>query len=140
MSQEQGQDAQTYSSPKVVFERMIQAANRHDLEAMVACFAPNFRSEQPFHPERNFVGPAGVRKNWNFFFTTIPDIQIEILGEVEEEDTVWAELHYHGTQTDGKKHAIRGVTLMGIQADQLIWARLYIETLSGDWQERLLSD
>ncbi len=140
MSQEQGQDAQTYSSPKVVFERMIQAANRHDLEAMVAFFAPDYRSEQPFHPERNFVGPTGVRKNWSFFFTTIPDIQREILGEVEEGDTVWAELHYHGTQTDGKKHAIRGVTLMGIQADQLIWARLYIETLSGDWQERLLSD
>ena len=129
MSQEQVQDAQTYSSPKVVFESMIQAANRHDLEAMVACFAADYRSEQPFHPERNFVGQAGVRKNWSFFFTTIPDIQIGILGEVEEGDTVWAELHYHGTQTDGKKHAVRGVTLMGIQADQIIWARLYIETV-----------
>ncbi len=119
MSQEQVQDVQTHSSPKAVFERMIQATNRHDLEAMVACFAPDFRSEQPFHPERNFVGQAGVRKNWSFFFTTIPDIQIEILGEVVEGDTIWAELHYH---------------------DQFIWARLYIETLSGDWQERLLSD
>ena len=88
MSQEQVQDVQTHSSPKVVLERMIQAANRHDLDAMVAFLAPDFRSEQPFHPERNFVGPAGVRKNWSFFFTTIPDIQIEILGEVEEGDTV----------------------------------------------------
>ena len=129
MSQEQGQDAQTYSSPKAVFERMIQATNRHDLEALVAFFAPDYRSEQPFHPERNFVGPAGVRKNWSFFFTTIPDIQIEILGEVEEGDTVWAELHFHGTQTDGKKHSVRGVTLQGIQADQIIWARMYIETV-----------
>jgi ketosteroid isomerase-like protein len=140
MSQEQVQNVQAHSSPKAVFERAIQAANRHDLEAMVACYAPDYRSEQPFHPERNFVGSAGVRNNWSFFFTTIPDIQIEILGEVAEGDTVWAELHYHGTQTDGKKHAVRGVTLMGIQADQIIWARLYIETLSGDWQERLLSD
>jgi len=129
MSQEQGQDAQTHSSPKGVFERMIQAANRHDLEAMVACYAADYRSEQPCHPERNFVGPAGVRKNWRFFFTTIPDIQIKILGEVEEGDTVWAELHFHGTQTDGKKHAVRGVTLLGIQADQIIWARMYIETV-----------
>jgi ketosteroid isomerase-like protein len=129
MSQEQVQDVQTYSSPKLVFERMIQATNRHDLEAMVAFFAPDYRSEQPFHPERNFVGQEGVRKNWSFFFTTIPDIQIEILGEVEEGDTVWAELHYHGTQTDGKKHTVRGVTLMGMQTDQIIWARLYIETL-----------
>lgn len=126
MSQEQVQVAQTYSSPKVVFERMIQASNRHDLEAMVAFYAPDYRSEQPIHPERNFVGPAGVRNNWNSFFTTIPDIQVEVLGEVEEGDTVWAELLYHGTRTDGKKHAVRGVTLMGIQADQIIWARLYI--------------
>src|SRR5262249_49294442 len=109
MSQEQGQDAQTYSSPKGVFERMIQAANRHDLEMVVAFFAPAYRSEQPFHPERNFVGPAGVRNNWSFFFTTIPDIQIEILGDVAEGDTVWAELHYHGTRTDGAKHVMQGV-------------------------------
>jgi len=127
MSQEQGQDVQMHSSPKGVFERMIQAANRHDLEAMVAFFAPDYRSEQPFHPERNFVGPAGVRNNWSCFFTTIPDIQIEILGEVEEGDSVWAELYYHGTQTDGKKFNIRGVILQGIQADQISWARLYIE-------------
>ena len=127
MSQEQAQDVQTHSSPKGVFERMIQAANRHDLEAMVAFFAPDYRSEQPFHPERNFVGPAGVRNNWSFFFTTIPDIQIEILGQVEEGDSVWAELHFHGTQTDGKKFNIRGVILQGIQADLISWARLYIE-------------
>jgi len=127
MSQEQVQNVQTHSSPKLVFERMIQAANRHDLDAMVACFAPDYRVEQPLHPERDFTGQAGVRKNWSFFFTTIPDIQIEILNEVAEGDTVWAELHYHGTQADGKKFNIRGVTLLGIQTDQIIWGRLYIE-------------
>lgn len=127
MLEEQVQDAQTPSSPQVVFERMIQLANRHDLDAMLACFSPGFRSEQPFHPERNFTGQAGVRNNWSFFFTTIPDIQIEILNEVTEGDTVWAELHYHGMQTDGKKLQVRGVSLSRIQADQIIWARLYIE-------------
>ncbi len=66
---------------------------------------------------------------WAFFFTTIPDIQIEVLGEVAEGDTVWAELHYHGTQTDGKKYTVRGVALLGIQADQISWARLYIEPI-----------
>jgi len=127
MSEQQAQDVQMYSSPKLIFERMIQAANRHDLDAMVACFAPDFRSEQPLHPERAFTGQAGVRKNWSFFFTTVPDIQIEILGEVEEGDTIWAELHYHGMQTDGKRFTVKGVTLLGIQAGQIIWARLYIE-------------
>lgn len=127
MSEQKVQDVPTSSSPKLIFERMIQAANRHDLDAMVACFAPDFRSEQPLHPERNFVGQAGMRKNWSFFFSTIPDIQIEILGEVTEGDTVWAEVHFHGEQTDGKQFNVRGVTLQGISADQIIWARLYIE-------------
>jgi ketosteroid isomerase-like protein len=127
MSQEQVQDVQTHSSPKVVFERMIQALNRHDLETMVACYAPDYRSEQPFYPERNFVGPAGVRKNWSFFFTTMPDYQVEVLNEVVEGDTVWAELHFHGTLADGTKQSTRGVTLLGIRADQISWARLYIE-------------
>lgn len=46
-----------------------------------------------------------------------------------EKDTVWAELYFHGTQIDGKEHATRGVTILGIQADQIAWARLYIETV-----------
>jgi hypothetical protein len=127
MLEEQVQDTQTHSSPKVIFERMIQAANRHNLEAMVACFAPGFRSEQPLHPERDFTGQAGVRKNWSFFFDTVPDIHIDILNEAVEGDTVWAELHYYGTQTDSKKFSVKGVTLQGIQDGQICWARLYIE-------------
>ena len=127
MAEEQGEDTHTHMSAQAVFERMIQAANRHDLEAMVGCFASDFRSEQPFYPERDFTGQAGVRKNWSFFFSTIPDMQIEILNEVAEGDTVWAELHYHGMQTDGKQFTVRGVTLSRIQANQITWTRLYIE-------------
>ena len=127
MLEERIQNAQTHSSPKAVFERMLQATNRHDLDAMVACFAPDFRSEQPLHPERDFIGQSGVRKNWSFFFNTVPDIQVDILNEVEERDTIWAEMYYHGTQTDGKKFSIKGVTIQGIQGGQICWARLYIE-------------
>ena len=127
MTQEQVQDAPTHLSPNGIFERMIQAANRHDLDGMVACFAPDFRSEQPLHPERAFTGQAGVRNNWSLFFTAIPDLQIEIINEVTAGDTVWAELHYHGTQTDGKKFALKGVTIVGIRGDQIRWARVYVE-------------
>lgn len=132
MLEEQVQDAQAQSSPKLVFERMIQAANRHDLDAMVACFALDFRSEQPFHPERNFTGQAGVRKNWSFLFATVPDMQVEILNEIAEGDTVWAEIRFHGTQADGKEHETRAVSIQGISANQIIWTRLYLATLSGD--------
>src|SRR5690242_21653318 len=124
MGEEQRQAAHVQSSPKLVFERMIQAANRHDQDAMVACFAPNFRSEQPFYPERNFTGQAGVRKNWSFFFSTMPDFQVEVLSEAVEGDTVWAELHFHGTQIDGKKQGTRGVSISGIRGNGIAWAKL----------------
>jgi hypothetical protein len=128
MLEEQVQDAQKHSSPQLVFDRMIQAANRHDLDAMVAYFAPDYRSEQPFSPERNFTGSAGVRKNWNFFFSTMPDFQVDILSEAVEGDTVWAELYFHGTQGDGTKQITRGVSISGIQGEQIAWAKLYILT------------
>ena len=128
MGEEQRQAAPVQSSPKQVFERMIQAANRHDLDAMVACFAPNFRSEQPFYPERNFTGQAGVRKNWSFFFSTMPDFRAQVQRSVVEGDTVWAELSYYGTQADGKKQVTRGVTISGMQEGQIAWSKLYIVT------------
>ena len=129
MSVEQARDTQTQSSPEAVFERMIQAANRHDLETMVGCFAPDYRSEQPFNPERNFTGQAGVRKNWSFFFSTMPDFRVDILSEAVEGDAVWAELRFHGTQTDGKKQVTRGVTISGIRGEHIAWAKLYIVTV-----------
>jgi ketosteroid isomerase-like protein len=131
MVEKQVQDVQTQFSPKVVFERMIEAANRHDLEAMVACFAPDFRSEQPFHPERNFTSPAGVRKNWSFFFSTMPDYRVDIRSLAVEGDIVWAEPRYHGTQPDGKRQVTRGVTITAIREGQIAEMRLYIETVQG---------
>jgi ketosteroid isomerase-like protein len=126
------QPEQTKSSlpPLKVFERMVAAQNRHDLDGMVACFSRDYQSEQPFHPERNFVGQAGVRKNWGFFFKTIPDIQVDILSAVSDGDTVWSELYIHGVQVDGKKHSTRGVTIERIRDGLIVWARLYIETQS----------
>jgi len=47
---------------------------------------------------------------------------------VVEGETVWAEMAYYGTQTDGKKHVTRGVSISGIQGEQIAWAKLYIVT------------
>ena len=128
MAEKQGQNAQSHATPKGVVERLIEATNRHDLEAMVACFAPEYRSEQPFYPERNFTGQAGVRKNWSFFFSTMPDFRAEVQSSVVEGEIVWAEMAYYGTQTGGKKQVTRGVSISGIQGEQIAWAKLYIVT------------
>lgn len=125
MSEQQRPETHFPSTPKAIFESMIEAANRHDLEAMVACFAPDYRGELPFTPEKNFIGQAGVRKNWGFFFATMPDFQVEIRSVAVEGETVWAEVFFHGTQTDGVKRMMQGVNIMGMQSGKIAWGKLY---------------
>jgi limonene-1,2-epoxide hydrolase len=130
MTEPQVKQLKANSSPLEVFERMVAALNRHDLDGMVACFSRDYQSEQPFHPERNFIGQAGVRKNWGFFFTSVPNIQMDILSETIDGDTVWSETHMYGTRVDGTQHSVRGVTIQRIRDNSIIWARLYIEAPS----------
>jgi hypothetical protein len=46
----------TQSSPKSVLTQLQAAQNQHDLEAFLACFDPNYKCEQPAHPDRAFGG------------------------------------------------------------------------------------
>ncbi len=105
-----------------VIERLNAAANAHDIDAFVACFAPDYDSVQPAHPDRAFGGREQVRENWSAMFAGIPDFRAEVLRSVEAGDTVWSEWRWQGTGLD-----MAGVMIMGIRDDQIAWARLYME-------------
>ena len=81
-----------------VIERLRDAQNAHDLDAFVACFDPGYRSEQPVHPDRAFVGSDQVRGNWAEVFAGVPDFRAELLRSARQGDTGWAEWHWHGTR------------------------------------------
>ena len=55
-----------------VLARLERAANAHDVDALVACFAPDYRNDTPVHPERSFTGREQVRRNWEQIFAFIP--------------------------------------------------------------------
>ena len=110
-----------------VIERLLAAQNAHDLDAFVACFDPGYRSEQPVHPDRAFVGSDQVHRNWAEVFAGVPDFRAELLSSVGHGDTGWAEWHWHGTRTDGTSLNMRGVTIFGIRDDRITWGRLYLE-------------
>ena len=93
-----------------VLERLRDAQNAHDLDAFVACFDPRYRSEQPVHPDRAFVGADQVRRNWAEVFAGVPDFRAELLRSAHQGDTGWAEWHWHGTRADGTRLDMRGVT------------------------------
>ena len=97
-----------------VIERLSDAVNGHDLDALAACFAADYRNETPVHPARGFVGRAQVRRNWEQLFGGIPDLGGSVIACAETPDGVWTEWEMHGTRPDGRAHRMRGVVIFGV--------------------------
>src|SRR3954469_15090070 len=103
------------AGPLAVIERLAAAQNARDIDAMVACFADDYASEQPAHPDRAFRGSAQVRANWSEIFAGVPDLRAELLRIVVDGETVWTEWTYLGTQSGGGRFDVAGVIIAGIR-------------------------
>jgi ketosteroid isomerase-like protein len=116
-----------------VTNELLAAMNAHDLDAFVSCFAPNYRSEQPTHPGRAFVGNEKVRENWRGVFAGVPDFNAELVLSATTDDGVEiGEWRWHGTHTDGSPFIMRGMTVVGVQDGRIAWGRLYMEPVDPD--------
>jgi ketosteroid isomerase-like protein len=115
------------ASAEKVIERLHSAMNRHDLDAFLACLAPDYQSEQPAHPNRGFGGREQVEKNWAAMFAGMPDFRAELLALAIDGETAWSEWRWTGTRSDGTALDVRGVTLFGIEDGQIVSGRLYME-------------
>jgi hypothetical protein len=113
-----------------VIERMAQALNRHDLEAFLECFNPNYQSEQPAHPNRGFGGKEQVRNNWSAMFESFPDFEAQLLRHTVEEGVVWSEWHWTATGLN-----MAGVTIFGVEDGRIVWGRLYVEQVEENGQD-----
>jgi len=113
--------------PRAVIDRLTAAQNAHDLEAMLACFHEDYRSEQPLFPARTFRGIQQVRANWSALLDGVPDFQAEISRSAVDGDTLFVEIHWTGTKADGTPLDERGVIIMGIRDDRIAWGRLYAD-------------
>jgi ketosteroid isomerase-like protein len=111
----------------LVAERLSEAMNAHDIEAFIDCFAEDYDSEQPAHPDRAFRGREQARQNWSSIFAGVPDFTAELVGAVAAGATEWSEWRWHGTQQDGSKLEMAGVIVCGVEGGRLAWARLYVE-------------
>ena len=120
------------SSQSIVIDRLQQAQNAHDVDALVACFAPNVQTEHPVHPDRAFQGSEQIRKNWTTMFHDIPDFHSELLRSAVEGDTILAEWYWFGTRRDAAPFGMRGAIVFGIPADRIEWVRLYMEPSAVD--------
>ena len=105
------------SDQRMLIERLVAAQNAHDVDAFVACFAPDYRSEQPLHPDRAFTGTDQVRKNWTAIFAGVPDFTAALLASALEGDTVW----------DGSLLLSRGPMIFTLRDGKIAAGRLYVE-------------
>ncbi len=110
-----------------VIDRLVVAMNAHDLDAAADFFHEDYRSEQPAHPGRAYVGRAQMHANWEAMFAGVPDFHAEICRSVQDGDTTWTEWRWSGTRSDGQPLEMRGVTLFEITDDQIVAGRLYLE-------------
>jgi ketosteroid isomerase-like protein len=120
-------DSRTSSSGLALVERLRDAVNRHDLEALAGCFAPDFLNETPVHPARSFHGREQVRRNWAQIFAGVPDIEAQVLRSSFDAASAWTEWEMQGTRRDGTPHLMRGVSIFGVGDDQFTSVRFYLE-------------
>jgi len=115
-----------------VVERLAALMNAHDLRKATALLHQDYRSEQPVHPGRAFVGRAQMEANWKAMFDGIPDFHAELIRSVQDGETVWTEWHWTGSRSDGEPFEMRGITLFQVQQDQIVAGRLYLENVDRD--------
>ena len=116
--------------------RMVDAANRHDLDAMVAQFGDDYENITPIHPARSFTGSAQVRRNWENLFAGVPNLQVTVYNaETAADGTVWMEWGNSGIRRDGVPVEMAGVAIFTVRADLIAGVHFYLEPVdhgSGD--------
>lgn len=115
------------SSGLDIATRLRDAVNRHDLESLALCFAPDFVNETPAHPARSFRGRDQVRRNWSQIFAGVPNLRAEMVRCASGGGTVWTEWEMRGTRVDGNDHLMRGVSIFEVGDDSFTSVRFYLE-------------
>jgi hypothetical protein len=108
-------------------DRLREATNAHDLDAIVACFTPGYRSETPAHPARSFAGTRQVRANLEQMFDSVPDLAVQVSAHAAIGSDVWSEWEMSGTRMDGGHHLLRGVIVFALSNDRAASGRIYLE-------------
>jgi ketosteroid isomerase-like protein len=111
----------------LLVERIRDAMSARDIDALLDCFAEDYRSDQPAHPDRAFGGREQVRENWSAIFAGVTDFDAELVEAAASGDVEWSEWRWRGTHADGTRLDMAGVIVAGVRDGRVAWARLYVE-------------
>jgi predicted ester cyclase len=127
-------DARQRERREETLRALLEAQNRRDAEASIACFA---------HPRYELVGnqhvydgAEEVRRYYEMTFGLFPDLAFEVIATHHSDEVVTAELwmsgSHLGSRTDfeatGKRFRCRMVSLFQFSGDDLVGVRIYYDT------------
>jgi ketosteroid isomerase-like protein len=118
---------ETDANPMRTIERLLAAANAHDVEGIVACFAEEYSLESPIHPARSFKGNEQVRRNWTQIFGAVGDLRARVLASACDANVAWTEWEMVGTRRDGGAHCMRGVFIFTVEAQRIVRGKMFLE-------------
>jgi taurine dehydrogenase small subunit len=105
-----------------ILERMLDAFNRHDLDAIMALFTDDCVFESPRGPEpwgRRFDGGDEVRAGLGARFTGIPDVHYGAGSHFVSGERGASEWTLTGTTVDGERLEVRGCDLWTFEGDRI---------------------
>jgi ketosteroid isomerase-like protein len=106
-----------------VLTEVLEAFNRHDLDAIMAHFAEDCVLETPRGPDpwgRRFVGKTEVRRGLAARFEGIPDVHYEGDGHFVSGDRGLSEWTISGTTVEGERIEVRGCDLWTFGPDDTV--------------------
>ena len=120
-------DERTAASTLATVLRLLEAVNRHDIGALVDCFAEDYVNETPAHPARGFTGREQVRRNWERIFAAAPDTTVRLVSHSVDGPRAWTELALDGTRADKTRSGMAGVVIFRVHHAKISAARFYLE-------------
>ena len=106
-----------------MLERVTDAFNRHDLDAIMSAFSEDCVFESPRGSERwgtRFEGKTAVREAFAGRFAGIPDVRYTDDDHFVDGDRGASEWTLSGTTTDGQRIEVRGCDLWTFRDGQVV--------------------
>ncbi|MHB8576265.1 MAG: ester cyclase [Dehalococcoidia bacterium] len=103
----------------------VEAMNRHDPDAVLACYAPDARI---VYPGREPQKPAEYVASERAMLESVPDYRIEAISILEAGDHVVLELRAQGTQRPdlgGRSFSITGAYIFRLAEGRIVEERAY---------------
>eukprot|EP00271_Cylindrocystis_brebissonii_P002553 TRINITY_DN1324_c0_g1_i1.p1 TRINITY_DN1324_c0_g1~~TRINITY_DN1324_c0_g1_i1.p1 ORF type:complete len:145 (+),score=17.82 TRINITY_DN1324_c0_g1_i1:530-964(+) len=121
---------------EAVILEFFAAVNRRDLDAIEACYHPDYVSEQPCFPSRIFHGPKAVRKIYeDELYPKVPGVRYDVkrssftTSEDGKKVTGFVEVHM---TDDNERLNVKGVFIMEADGGLIRHGTLYMTPVHGD--------